>query len=84
MIDAPENMAHDAQALSEEQSQTRATYPGFWHTVVQYIRRNSTHRLQWTSSADRRALRQPEAPMARLAQEHPTLFLLGCFGIPHG
>ena len=35
VIDAPENMAHDAQALSEEQSQTRATYPGFWHMVVQ-------------------------------------------------
>jgi hypothetical protein len=27
---------------------------------------------------------QLEAPMARLAQEHPTLFLLGFFGIPHG
>jgi hypothetical protein len=84
VIDAPANIAHEAQALSEEQPQTRATHPEFWHAVVAYARRRRVHRLQRASSADRSALCQLEAPMARLAQEHPTLFLLGFFGIPHG
>jgi hypothetical protein len=84
VIDTPKRVEHEAQALSEEQPQRRATQPGFWHAVVAYARRRRVHRLQRTSSADRRALRQLEAPMARLAQEHPTLFLLGFFGIPHG
>jgi hypothetical protein len=83
VIAPPKIVAHEAQALSEEQPQRRATHRGFWHTVVHYMRRYSTHRLQWTSSVNRRALRQLEAPMARLAQEHPTLFLLGFFGIHH-
>jgi hypothetical protein len=52
--------------------------------VVQSLRRYSTHRLQSMSSADRKALRQLESPMARLAQEHPMLYLLGFFGMHHG
>jgi hypothetical protein len=84
VIDTPKRVEYEEQALSAEQPQRRATQPGFWHAVVAYARRRRVHRLQRTSSADRRALRQLEAPMARLAQEHPTLFLLGFFGIPHG
>jgi hypothetical protein len=84
VMGTPEIMTHEAQALSEAQPQTRATHPRCWHTVVASARRRRVHRLQRTSSADRRALRQMEAPMARLAQEHPTLSLLGFFGIPHG
>jgi hypothetical protein len=77
-------MRHEEQALSEEQPQIHATHAGFWHAVVAYARRRRVHWLRRTLSADRSALRQLEAPMARLAQEHPTLFLLGFFGIPHG
>jgi hypothetical protein len=84
VIETPAKRIHEAQALSEAQPQIRATHPKFWHTVAAYTRRRRVHRLQRTSSADRRAWRQLEAPMARLAQEHPTLFLLGFFGILHG
>jgi hypothetical protein len=48
------------------------------------VRRYSTHRQQRTSSSDRSALRQLESPMARLAQEHPMLYLLGFFGMNNG
>ena len=67
VIDTPEKITHEEQALSEEQPQTRAAHPGFWHAVVAYARRRRVHRLQSTSSSDRSALRQLEAPMARLA-----------------
>jgi hypothetical protein len=84
VIDTPEIVEHEEQALSTEQPQIRATHPGFWHALAAYTRRRRVHRLQRTSSADRSALCQLETPMAHLAQEHPTLFLLGFFGNPHG
>jgi hypothetical protein len=84
VIDTSEIIRHEEQALSEEQPQTRATHAGFWHAVVAYARRRRVHRLQRTSSSDSSTLRPMASPMARLAQEHPTLFLLGFFGIPHG
>jgi hypothetical protein len=84
VIDTPEIITHEEQALSEEQPQTPAIHAGFWHTVVAYARRRRVHWLQRKSSADHSSLHQLEAPMARLAQEHPMLFLMGFFGIPHG
>jgi hypothetical protein len=84
VIDTPEKRPHEAQALSEAQPQIRATHPKFWHTVVASARRRRVHRPHRTSRVDRRAWRPIASPMAHLAQEHPTLFLLGFFGILHG
>jgi hypothetical protein len=84
VIDTPEIGEHEEQALSEEQPQTRATHPGFWHAMVAYVRQRRVHRLQRTSSSDRSVLCPMASPMAHLAQEHPTLFLLGFFGNPNG
>jgi len=84
VIDTPEIVEHEEHDLYQEQPQVRAAHPGFWHTVGEYVRRRRVHRLQRTSSADHSMLCQMEAPMARLAQEHPTLFLLGFFGNPNG
>lgn len=75
VIDTPEIVEHEEQALSEEQPQIRATHPGFWHALVAYARRRRVHRLQRTSSADHSMRRPRASPMAHLAQEHPTLFL---------
>jgi hypothetical protein len=90
VIDVPEKITYEEQALSEEhdlykeQPQVHVVRPGFWDAVVAYARRRRVHRMQRTSSADHSTLRPMASPMARLAQEHPTLFLLGFFGIPHG
>lgn len=84
LIETSEVVQHDHNAFDAEQSQGRGAHAGFWPTVVVSVRRYSTHRLQRRSSSDRRALRQLGSPMARLAQEHPTLYLLGFFGISHG
>jgi hypothetical protein len=84
VMDTPEIGAHEEDALQEEQPQAHTTHPGFWHAVMAYVRRQRAHRLQRTSSADRSALHELESPMARLAQEHPMLYLLGFFGIHHG
>ena len=84
VIHAPEVGEEKAQSLQEAQPEERGARTGFWPMVMQSMRRYSTHRLQRTSSADRKALHQLESPMARLAQEHPMLYLLGFFGTPHG
>jgi len=84
VMHAPEVGEEKALSLQEEQSQVRGARGGFWPMVVQSMRRYSTHRLQSMSSSDRKALRQLESPMARLAQEHPMLYLLGFFGMHHG
>jgi hypothetical protein len=84
VIHAPEVGEEKAQSLREALPEGRGARGGFWPMVVQSLRRYSTHRLQRTSSADRSALRQLESPMARLAQEHPMLYLLGFFGMNNG
>jgi hypothetical protein len=90
VMDTPEILEHkehdlyEEHDLQEEPPKVRGARGGFWHTVVQSLRRDSTHRLQRRSSADRSARRQLELPMARLAQEHPMLYLLGFFGMHHG
>jgi hypothetical protein len=84
VIDTPEVGEDHDQSPQEAPPQGRGAQTGFWPMVVQSMRRYRTHRLQRTSSADRSALRQLESPIARLAQEHPTLFLLGFCGIHNG
>jgi hypothetical protein len=81
VIDAPEVGEEKEHSLQEEQPQVRGAQLGFWRAVGQSMRRYSTHRLQSTSSSDRRALRQLASPMGRVAQEHPMLYLLGFFGM---
>jgi hypothetical protein len=90
VIDTPEVVEYEEHDLYEEHDRQeeppkgRGAQLGFWPMVVQSMRRYSTHRLQSMSSADRSARRQLESPMARLAQEHPMLYLLGFFGMHHG
>jgi hypothetical protein len=84
VTDVPEIVEQAEYALYEEQPQAHTAHPGFWHTLREYVRRQRVHRLQSTSSSDRSALRQLESPMARLAQEHPMLYLLGFFGMNNG
>src|SRR5919198_397158 len=44
----PEVVAYEECTLYEEQPPAHATYLGFWHTVVQYVRRQSVRWLQST------------------------------------
>jgi hypothetical protein len=85
VMDAPERIEDiDVHDLYEKQPQVRVTRPRFWRTLVQYMRRPRVYTSSCTPSSGRVALRQLESPMARLAQEHPTLYLLGFCGIHSG
>jgi hypothetical protein len=84
VMNTPEIGEQEEDALREEPPQAHTAHPGFWHAVMAYMRRQRAHRRQRTSSADRSALRKLASPMARLAQEHPMLYLLGFFGMHNG
>ena len=84
VMDAPEVVEYEEHDLYEEQPQAPTVHRGFWYTVLQYVRRPSVHASSHTPSSSHVALHQAESPMARLAQEHPTLYLLGFCGIHSG
>ena len=44
ILDAPEVLDYEAHDLSEAQPRLRPARAGFWHTLVQYLRRQSVHR----------------------------------------
>ena len=84
VIETTEVREDHAQSPQEAPPQGGEARTGFWPTVVQSLRRYSTHRQQRTSSAVRSARRQLASPMARVAQEHPMLYLVGFFGMHNG
>jgi hypothetical protein len=75
VIDAPEIVEQEEQDLYEARPQAHATHPGFWHTVVEYVRRHRVHTLHDTLSSYHGSPHPIEMPMERLARENPTLFL---------
>jgi hypothetical protein len=84
VMDTPARVDHDNHNFQEAQPQVRTTPCGFWCTVMQYVRRYRASRASRTRSVSRVSLHPTESPMARLAQEHPMLYLLGFCGIHSG
>ena len=81
VIDAPEVVGHGHNDLYEEQPRVYVTRAGFWRTLVQYVRQHRARNASRTRSSSRLSLHQIALPMARVAQEHPTLYLQGFWGI---
>ena len=84
VIDAPEILEQEEHDLYEEQPQVRAAHTGFWHTLVQYVRRHRVHTSHGTQSLSHISRHPIEMPLERLAREHPTLYLLGFCGLHNG
>ncbi len=75
VIDTPEIGEHEEHDLYEEQPQVRTTHPGFWHTVVHYVRRHRVHTPQGTPSSSRVSLHPFETPVELWARQYPSLYL---------
>jgi len=74
VIDPPE-VVEDKEHDLAEQPQARAAHPGFWHTVMAYMRRQRVCRLQRTSASSHVSHYPIEMPMERLARENLMLYL---------
>jgi hypothetical protein len=75
VIDAPEVVEYEEHDIYEERPQVLVARSGFWHTLVQYMRRHRVHRLHSTPSSSQVSVHPFEMPMERLAREYPTLYL---------
>jgi hypothetical protein len=75
VIDAPEIVEHEEHDLHEEQPQVRPARAGFWHTLVQSMRRYRAHRLQRTPSASHGSVHTFELPVDAWARRYPALYL---------
>jgi hypothetical protein len=84
VIDTPEVVEREEHNLHEEQPQVRVARAGFWHRLVQSVRRPRVHRSSRTRSSARSARLQMESPMACVAPEPRTLYLLGFWGLHNG
>ncbi len=81
VIDAPEMVEHEAHILYEEHPQVRVARSGFWHTVVQHMKRYRTHRLQSTSSSSQGSMHPIEMPADLLARQYPSLYIRAYTGV---
>ena len=81
VIDTPEMVEHEAHILYEEHPQVRVARSGFWRTVVQYVRRYRTHRLQSTSSSSQGSMHPMEMPADLLARQYPSLYIRAYAGV---
>ena len=87
VIDAPEIVEHEEHAVYEahdlykEQPPVREGRPGFWHTVLQYVKRHRVHIAHGTPSSSHRSLHPIEMPADLLARQYPSLYIRAYAGV---
>jgi hypothetical protein len=81
VIDTPEMVEHEEHTLYEDQPQVRVARSGFWRTVMQYMKRQSVHRLQNTSSSYQGPRHPIEMPADLLARQYPSLYIQAYAGV---
>ena len=81
VIDAPELVEQEEHDLQEEQPEVHIAHRGFWHTVMQYVRRRRVHRLPRTSSSLHGSLHPMETPADLLARQYPSLYIRAYAGV---
>ena len=87
VIDAPERVEHEEHAFYEEhaiykeQPPVREAHPGFWHTVLQYVKRHRVHTPHGTPSSSHRPLHPIEMPADLLARQYPSLYIRAYTGV---
>jgi hypothetical protein len=87
VIDTPEIVEHEEHALYEErdlykkQPPVRKAYPGFWHSVLRFVKRHRIHTPHATSSSSPGALHLMETPADLLAREYPSLYIRAYAGV---
>ena len=87
VMDAPELIEYvethelTTHELAIEPPQPRGARPGFWRTLRQYVTWPRLHRHHHMPSLGRVSDPLIEAPIERLAREHPSLYLRAYMGV---
>ena len=81
VIDTTEVIEHEEYTLYEEydlykeQPPVREAHPGFWHRVMQYVKRHRVHTPHGTPSSSHGSLHPMETPADLLARQYPSLYI---------
>ena len=87
VIDAPEIVEHEEHAvykehaIYKEQLPVREGHPGFWHRVLQYVKRHRVHTPHGAPSSSHGSLHGIETPADLLAREYPSLYIRAYAGV---
>ena len=87
VIDAPEIVEHEEyavyaeHAIYKEQPTVHGAHPGFWHRVLQYVKRHRVHTAHGTPSSSHGPLHGIETPADLLAREYPALYIRAYAGV---
>ena len=87
VIDTPEIVEHEEHAVYEahdhykEQLLVREGHPGFWHTVLQFVKRHRAHTPYDMPSSSYRPLHPIEMPADLLARQYPSLYIRANAGV---
>jgi hypothetical protein len=87
VIDTPEGVEHEEHAVYAEhasykkQPPVRKAHPGFWYTVLRFVKRHRIHTPHATSSSSHGLLHPMETPADLLAREYPSLYIRAYAGV---
>ena len=87
VIDAPEIVEHEEHAVYQEHAiykehtPVRKAHPGFWHRVLQYVKRHRVHTPHITPSSSHGSLHPIEMPADLLARQYPSLYIRANAGV---
>jgi len=81
VIDAPAIIIHEEHTIYEAQPPVRKAHPGFWYTVLRFVKRHRVHALHGTPSSSHGSLHPMETPADLLAREYPSLYIRAYAGV---
>jgi hypothetical protein len=81
VIDAPEIVEHEEHAIYKEHTLVRKAHPGFWYTVLRFVKRHRVPTPHGTPSSSHGPLHLIETPAALLAREYPSLYIRANAGV---
>jgi hypothetical protein len=81
IVEHEEHVIYEEHAIYKEQPPVREAYPGFWHRVLQYVKRHRVHTPHATSSSSHGSLHPMETPADLLAREYPSLYIRAYVGV---
>ena len=81
VIDAPEIVEHEEHTIYEKQPPVRKAHPGFWYTVLLFVKRHSVQTPHGTPSSSHGPLHRIETPADLLVQDYPSLYIRAYAGV---
>jgi hypothetical protein len=81
VVEREEYALYEEHDLYTEQPQVHVARSGFWHTVLQYVKRHRVHKPHGMLSSSHGSLHPIETPVDMLARQYPSLYIRAYAGV---